>query len=197
MVKFRVHEFAERIGKSASTVRRWDREGILVAKRTPTGERYYDEADVRKALSIEVTNKVVVVYCRVSSQNQKDELKSQLQAMEQFCLGAGIAVDEWIEEIGSGLNFKRQKFLSLMSRIGLGEVSKLIIAHQDRLSRFGFDYFSHYASENGCEIIVANQQSLSPKQEMIEDLLAIVHDFSSRLDGLQKHKKILKDELKK
>lgn len=196
MTKLRVNQFASRIGKSPSTVRRWDRDGTLPAKRTASGERYYDESDIKKALGIEITDKKVVVYCRVSSTNQKDNLASQVKAMEQFCLGAGIAVDEWIEEIGSGMNFKRQKFLSLMARLGTGEIKKLIIAHKDRLSRFGFDYFEHYAINNGCEIIVANQQSLSPEQEMIEDLLTIVHSFSSRLYGLRKYKKILKDELK-
>lgn len=195
MTKFRVHEFASRIGKSASTVRRWDRVGSLPAKRTPTGERYYDDTDVRKALGIQVSERKVVVYCRVSSHSQKVDLESQVQAMESFCLGHGSAVDEWVSEIGSGLNFKRKKFLSLMSRIGAGEISHLIVAHKDRLARFGFDYFEHYAEENGCKIIVANQKSLSPEQEMVEDLLAIVHCFSSRLYGLRKYKKSLKKDL--
>lgn len=196
MTKFRVNQFASRIGKSPSTVRRWDRDGTLPAKRTASGERYYDESDIKKALGIPISNKKVVVYCRVSSANQKDDLASQIKAMEQFCLGAGIAVDEWIEEIGSGMNFKRKKFLDLMTRIGTSEVQRLIIAHKDRLSRFGFDYFEHYATSNGCEIVVANQQSLSPEQEMVEDLLTIIHSFSSRLYGLRKYKKILKDDLK-
>jgi predicted site-specific integrase-resolvase len=137
----------------------------------------------------------IVVYCRVSSQNQKDDLVSQVAAMEQFCLARGIAVDAWIKEIGGGMNFKRKAFLSLMSRIQLGEIKCLIIAHEDRLVRFGFDYFQIMARENGCEIIVANQEHLSPQHEMVEDLLAIVHTFSRRLYGLRKYKKILKESL--
>ncbi len=195
MTKFRVHQFAERIGKSVSTVRRWDREGRLKAKRTTSGERYYEESDIRQALRIDAPSGKVVVYCRVSSGGQKDDLASQVKAMEQFCLGAGIPVNEWVSEVGGGMNFKRKKFLSLMSQIGLGEISKLIVAHKDRLARFGFDYFEHYALEHGCQIIDANQQSLSPQQELVEDLLAIVHCFSSRLYGLRKHKKVIKAEL--
>ena len=196
MTKFRVNQFADRIGKSPSTVRRWDRNGRLPAKRTASGERYYDESDIKKALGIQASDQKVVVYCRVSSSNQKEDLSSQVKAMEQFCLGAGIAVDEWIEEIGGGMDFKRKKFLLLMTRIGVGEVSKLLVAHRDRLSRFGFDYFDHYAQDNGCEIIVVNQQSLSPEQEMIEDFLAVIDSFSSRLSSLRKYKKILRDDLK-
>ena len=82
-----------------------------------------------------------------------------------------------------------------MDDISLGKVSQLIIAHKDRLTRFGFDYFSHMAQTNGCEIVVINQESLSPQQEMVEDLLAIVHTFSCRLYGLRKYKKTLKKAL--
>ena len=69
-----------------------------------------------------------------------------------------------MQEIGGGMNFKRKKFLSLMSRIQTGEINKLLIAHKDRLVRFGFDYFDFMAKDNGCEIVVVNQESLSPQQ---------------------------------
>ena len=60
--------------------------------------------------------------------------------------------------------------------------------------RFGFDLFSHIAAENGCEIVVANQESLSPQQEMVEDLMAIVHTFSCRLYGMRKYHKVIKED---
>ena len=192
---YRVQEFAERIGKSTSTLRRWDREGKLPAKRSVGGHRYYDESDVRKALGIESPeqDKKSVVYCRVSSRSQLPDLKSQVEAMRQFCLGAGLAIDEWIEEIGGGMNFKRKRFLSVINRIEEGEISKLIIAHRDRLVRFGFDFFQIFAQRHGCEIVVVNQEQLSPQQEMVEDLMAIVHCFSSRLHGLRNYKKKIKE----
>ena len=79
-----------------------------------------------------------------------------------------------------------------MSRIQTSEINKLLIAHKDRLVRFGFDYFDFMAKENGCEIVVVNQESLSPQQEMVEDLMSIIHTFSCRLYGLQKYKKEIK-----
>ena len=90
---YKITEFSKRIGKSASTLRRWDDEGRLIARRTPTGQRYYDESDVRKILGIKDIERKSIVYCRVSSHNQKDDLKSQVTAMEQFCLNGGIAVE--------------------------------------------------------------------------------------------------------
>ncbi len=166
----------------------------MVAKRTPSGHRYYEESDVYSALGLElpVQDKKVVVYSRVSSRRQKDDLASQVKALEIFCLAAGIGVDEWIKEIGGGMNFKRKKFLGLLESIERRQVSKLIIAHKDRLVRFGFDYFAHFAQQHGCEILVVNQESLSPQQEMVEDLMAIVHTFSCRLYGLRKYKKQIK-----
>jgi len=70
-----------------------------------------------------------VVYCRVSRRGQEDDLERQVAAMEAYCLGAGVAVDEWRSEIGGGLDFKRPVFLSLMERI-----EERAIAHRDRLS---------------------------------------------------------------
>ena len=87
--------------------------------------------------------------------------------MEQFCLHVGVAVDEWISEIGEGMNFKRKRFLKLM----------------DDIQR-----------EAGCELIVVNQESLFPQREMVEDLLAIVHTFSFHLYDLCRYKKLLKDD---
>jgi predicted site-specific integrase-resolvase len=99
-----------------------------------------------------------------------------------------------IKEIGGGMNFKRKQFLHLLDRINRGEIERLLIAHKDRLVRFGFDLLLHLAQENGCEIVVVNQESLSPQQEMVEDLLSIVHTFSCRLYGMRKCKKQIKED---
>jgi putative resolvase len=191
---YSIGEFAKRIGRSPNTVRRWEQEGKITPKRLPSGHRYFDESDVRAMLGGPPVSRVTVVYCRVSGSGQKDDLVSQVKAMETYCLNAGVAVDEWIEEIGQGMNFKRKKFLALMDRIQHGEVERLIVAHKDRLVRFGFDLISHIAEEGGCEIVVVNQPSCSPEQEMVEDMLAIVHSFSRRLDGTGKYEQELKAE---
>jgi len=187
---YTIGEFAKRVGKSTSTLRRWDKSGELKAKRHKSGHRYYDESDVRELLNLTPLEKrKVVVYCRVSSQGQKDDLKSQSKAMETYCLAKGIAVDEWVTEIAGGMNFKRKKFLSILDQIVSGEIRHLLVAHKDRFVRFGFDLIQHLATKNGCIIEVVNQESLSPEQEMVEDLLAIVHTFSCRLYGMRKYKK--------
>jgi putative resolvase len=134
-----------------------------------------------------------VVYARVSSAGQKDDLKRQKAALEQFCIGAGKGVDEWLDDIGSGLNLKRKNFVALMKRVEQGEISEIVIAHKDRLVRFGYEWFEAYCVDHGTTLTVMNAESLSPEQEMTQDLLAIIHCFSSRLYGLRKYKKMLQE----
>lgn len=193
---YRIGEFADKVGRSTSTIRRWEREGRITAKRSSGGQRYFDESDVRAALRIDIPDKdrVTVVYCRVSSASQKDDLESQRRAMETFCLGAGVPVDEWVTEIGGGMNFKRKKFLNILDRMSDGEIKHLVVAHKDRMTRFGFDMIEHIAARNGCKITIANAESLSPQQELVADLLSIVHTFSCRIYGLRRYEKAMKSD---
>ncbi|MFC8345339.1 IS607 family transposase [Streptomyces sp. NPDC057280] len=195
--KYRIGEFATRIGRSVSTVRRWEREGRITVKRSASGQRYFDDSDVLAALNpgFDASRRSTVVYCRVSSPGQKSDLESQVKAMELFCLGAGIAVDEWISEIDTGMNLHRREFCRLMDRIEAGEISRLVIAHEDRLARFGFEFIEYLADRHGCEIVSANSELLSPRQELTEDLLVIMRTFSRRLRLLNRYEKELKAEL--
>lgn len=118
-------------------------------------------------------------------------LASQVAAMQQFCLARGVVVDEWVGEVGGG-NLRREKFLALMDAVDRGEVATLVVAHRDRLARFGFGLVEHVAVCGGCEFVVASQESLFPQQELVEDLLAIVHTFSCRLCGLRRYEKELR-----
>ncbi|MUG93002.1 IS607 family transposase [Scytonema sp. UIC 10036] len=194
MAVYRPHEFAVLIGKSTSTLRRWDREGRLPAKRGKGNQRYYIDEDIAIALNLESPSKKgkTVVYYRVSTQVQKADLEHQRQALETYAVNAGIAVDDWIKDLGSGLNFKRKNFLNLMKEVRMGEISHIIIAHKDRLCRFGFEFIEEFCSWYGCSITVVNQLTLSPQQELVEDLLAIIHCFSSRLYSLRKYKTEIK-----
>ena len=191
---YRVKEFAKLIGKSPSTLRRWEREGKIKPSRSAGNQRYYTERDLQIALNIESAEQggKTIVYCRVSSRGQLPELRHQVTAMEEFCRRRGLAVDEWSSEIGGGMNFKRKKFLKLMRQIRLGEVSTIVIAHKDRLVRFSYEFIEEFASWYGCSIIVANQESLSPQEELVNDLMAIVDTFSCRLYGLRSYKKQIK-----
>jgi len=191
-------QFAKRVGNTVKTLQRWDREGTLQAKRTNTNRRYYTEEDVHQVLRIELPpeEKISLVYCRVSSQAQKPDLRNQREVLETFTSARGISDVTYIEEVGGGMNFKRKKFRAIMSDVYAGKVGQLIVAHKDRLARFGFEHIKWCCEQHGCEVIVLNNETLSPEREMVEDLMTIVHCFSSRLYGLRNYKKTLKDALK-
>ena len=104
--------------------------------------------------------------------------RSQAEAMKEFCMANGITIDKVIKEIGRGLNFKRKKFITLLSQVMTGVVESIYVAHKDRLCRFTFDLVEQIATINGTKVIVANNDSLSPQQELVEDMMAIIHCFS-------------------
>jgi putative resolvase len=181
----RPHEFAEIAEVTVKTLHRWDKSGKLPAKRTPSNQRFYtlDDLAVAKGLQKTQSDRKNIIYCRVSSAKQKAELENQRTAMEAFFLAKGIVIDEVICEIGGGLNFKRRDFLRMLFDAIDGKVGLIGVAHKDRLCRFAFELIETLLSRNGCQLIVANQVSLSPTQELVEDMLAIVHCFSCRIYG--------------
>lgn len=193
---YSVGEFAKLVGRHPNTLQGWDRYGVLTAGRTPTGRRFYTHDQYLAYLGHKgVASRKTLVYCRVSSSAQKADLNSQCAAMEQFCLTKGLSVDELLTDIGSGLNYTRRNFLRLCEAVERNEVGTVVVAHKDRLVRFGFEWFENLCQRHHTTLLVANAQSLSPEAEMTQDLLSIVHCFSSRLYGLRKYKKTLAVEL--
>ena len=173
---------------------RWDIEGVLTACRNPKNRRYYTRDQYLQYIGIKADSKAAtVVYARVSSAARKSDMRNQIEALEGFCAAAGFSVHEWHSEIGSGLNYKRKKFNKLFLDIEMGKVSTLVVAHKDRLVRFGFEWFEVFAERHGCKIVIINQESLWPVEEVTKDLLSIIHCFSSRLYGLRKYR----DKVKK
>jgi predicted site-specific integrase-resolvase len=189
---WKIGVFAELVGVSVSTLRRWETEGRIVPERTLGNQRIYTDKhlamvkNLAKEKMVEPTKNVI--YCRVSSNSQKEDLMRQVSAMESFCLSQGMAITEVVAEIGGGLNFKRPKFLNIIKSAIAGEIKFLYVAHKDRLCRFGFELVEQIVEWGGGKIVIANAQSLSPTEELSADLLSIIHCFSSRLYGLRKYK---------
>lgn len=180
--------FGSLIGRTTNTLQRWDRTGILTAHRSLTGRRYYTHDQYLQVIGQKTKERKIVSYCRVSSSAQKKDLKAQRSAVEAFCIASGRIVHEKLEDIGSGLNYKRKNFIKILEMVEQGALSEIVIAHKDRLVRFGFEWFEKFCKDHGVSIIVMNASSLSPEAEMTKDLLSIIHCFSSRLYGLRKYK---------
>ncbi|MBA2286997.1 MAG: IS607 family transposase [Ktedonobacteraceae bacterium] len=188
-------QFGTLIGRTTNTLQKWDREGKLHAHRSPiTNRRYYTHDQYMQYRGLVAQEQgQVIVYTRVSGAAQKPDLANQINALETYCTQHSIQVDEWMSDIGSGLNYKRKHFNRLMEMVEVGRVRRVVIAHRDRLVRFGYDYFEAFCERHHTEIVVMNGESLSPEQELVHDLIAIITVFSARLHGLRSYKKVLKD----
>src|SRR6266702_7613794 len=188
-------EFGKLIGRTTNTLQKWDREGKLKAHRSPTTNRPYYTHDQYLAYRglVAPEQGLTIVYTRVSGVAQKPDLANQIRALEIYCQQHTLRVDEWLFDIGSGLNYKRKQFNRLMELIELGQVRRLLIAHRDRLVRFGYEYFEAFCERHHTEIVIIDGETLSPEQELVRDLMAIVTVFSARLHGLRSYRQVLKE----
>lgn len=194
---YKPKEFAELIGVSVKTLQRWDNDNKLKAYRTPTNRRYYTyEQYLKYTGKIDVNDKrKIVIYTRVSTSNQKEDLKNQVEFLRQYANAKGIIVDEVIEDYGSGLNYNRKKWNKLIDECMENKVKTIIISHKDRFIRFGYDWFERFLSKFEVSFIIVNNESLSPQEELVQDIISILHIFSCRIYGLRKYKnKIRKDK---
>lgn len=187
----KINEMAKRLGVSIKTLQRWDRDGILVAKRTPTDRRYYTEDQYLEYIgSTTESKRKIIAYVRVSGVNQKDDLQNQITFIRNHVNAKGEILDFVIEDIGSGLNYNRKNWNDLLlNQIPKGEIKKIYITYKDRFVRFGFDWFKRFCNHYDCEIIVINNPDTSPQKELVDDLISIIHVFSCRIYGLRKYKK--------
>ena len=187
----RLNEMAKRLNVSVKTLQRWDREGILVAKRTPTDRRYYTEDQYLEYIGSSTKSKrKTIAYARVSSVNQKDDLQNQITFIRNYVNAKGEILDDVIEDIGSGLNYNRKHWNDLLlNQIPKGEIETIYITYKDRFVRFGFDWFERFCNHYNCEIVIINNPDTSPQKELIDDLISIIHVFSGRIYGLRKYKK--------
>lgn len=176
-------------GLSPNTLRKYADNGTFKVKRIGKGQRLFEVADLLQYKSPNSGGNPVVCYCRVSSAKQRDDLARQVVFMREQYPNASI-----IQDVGSGLNLKRKGLQTILQRLLQGDKFTLVVAHRDRLCRFGFELFEFLFEQNGGEIVVLNKSEVSPQQELTEDLLAILHAFSCRMHGLRRYANQIKED---
>lgn len=180
----RTKDAAELLGIHPQTLRRWEKEGKIEPQRV-NNQRRYLLTDIKRLKGDggnNTDNKRNIIYGRVSSRKQSEDLSRQIEFMQKI-----FPDYEVITDIGSGVNFKRQGLQTLLERICKGEIGKIAIAYKDRLARIGFELFEEICKIFGCEIIIVNNIETSPENELVEDLIAITTSFSARIHGLRKY----------
>lgn len=184
---YSINKFSKLIGRTPQTLRNWDKSGRLKPVHLGgNGYRYYSQEQLNEILDIK-SNKKVIGYCRVSSSKQKDDLQRQVDSMEKY-LNSLDTEYEIIQDVGSGINYKKKGLRYLIEKITNKEVSKVVVFYKDRLLRFGFELVEYFAELNDCEIEVLDNVEKSDEQELVEDLIQIVTVFSCRLQEKRANK---------
>ena len=196
ITNYKPKDFAELLGVSVKTLQRWDRDGILKANRTPTDRRYYTYDQYLQFKGIQTENDIrdTVIYARISTRNQKDDLQNQVEFLKQFCNAKGIIVNQCIEDFGSGLNYNRKKWNKLLDEVMENKIKTIVISNKDRFIRFGYDWFEKFCEKFNTKIIIVNNETLSPNEELVQDIISILHVFSCRLYGLRKYKNQIEED---
>ncbi len=196
ITNYKPKDFAELLNVSVKTLQRWDRDDVLKAFRTPTDRRYYtyDQYLEYKGINNVNDNKKKVIYTRVSANNQKDDLKNQVKFLLDFANAKGIIIDETIEDIGSGLNYNRKNWNKLIEHCMENKIDSIMITHKDRFIRFGYEWFERFLGKFNVKIIVVNNETLSPNEELVQDIISILRVFSCKIYGMRKYKKKIEED---
>jgi putative resolvase len=187
MKHVKLKQAVELTGLHPNTLRKYANEGKITTIRTPYGQRLFD---CESFLAAPRTDKVIL-YCRVSSAKQRKDLDSQIASLVSLYPQAEV-----IKDIGSGLNYKRKGLKAILERASSPDKFTLVVAHKDRLARFGVELIEHMLAVNGCQLLVLNDEvrKSDPQRELTEDLLAIIHIFSCRLYGQRRYSNNQKQE---
>ncbi|RQD74777.1 MAG: IS607 family transposase [Candidatus Syntrophonatronum acetioxidans] len=183
-----IKEAAEFLGVAESTLRRWEKEGKLEPERTKGGHRRYSKEKLIALKDKKQNKKLTIGYCRVSSSDQKEDLKKQVENVSNYCIANGYQF-RIIEDLGSGLNYKKKGLKELLALIENREIDRIVIYYKDRLIRFGYEMLEDICKLNGVEIeIINHSEDKTYEEELVEDVLSIITVFSSKLYGSRSHK---------
>lgn len=195
-----IGEAAKVLGVTTTTLRNWDKNGLLHPdEHTRGGNRRY-KLESLKNINPDVRYKTddlkTIAYARVSSHDQKEDLARQVAVLEAYCAKHGFEY-EVIQDLGSGMNYYKKGLTKLLNLILDGQVKRLVLTHKDRLLRFGAELVFAICEAKEVEVIIINkgEENVRFEEELAKDVLEIITVFSARLYGSRsnKNKKLLED----
>ena len=169
----KLSDWAARQGISYTTAWRWTKDDVMPVpwRKTPTGmilvDVEHDEAPARVAL-----------YARVSSHDQRNDLARQLARLSAYAAEHELHVVASVGEVGSGLNGKRRKLLSLLAD---KSISAIVVEHRDRFARFGSEYLEAALGASGRRRIVIDPSEM--KDDLVQDMISVLTSFCARMYG--------------
>lgn len=198
-----VAEASKICGMHPHTLRKYSNEGKIKSYKTPSGQTKFDKQYLEEMCNVaSITEKIPkidrvnYIYTRVSTKKQKDDLQRQID----FIRKRRPEYDTYttLSDIASGINFKRKGLETILDSCLQGSIGELVIAHRDRLSRFGFELIKLFVEKSGGKLTVLDdERNKSSEQELSEDLLSIIHIYSCRQMGKRSYQVKNIDEITK
>lgn len=168
-----------------TTLRDWADNGKIQFTKTKGGHRRYQvdrEEYLRKNKKAPTNPYAKIIYTRVSSHKQQQDLFRQIQFLQKQYPDHKV-----ISDIGSGLNYERKGFKTVLEQLFRGNIEVVMVAYRDRWCRFGFELFQWMFRQHGAQLMVHNSSDQSPELEMAEDILSIITVFSAKYHGSRKY----------
>ena len=176
----KLSQYAKQQGISYRTALRWFRDGTIQGYQAPSGTIIVTERE-----QVQHVSEKVAIYARVSSSEHRENLERQAERLSQYCTVRGYPVALVVKEIASGVNDSRPKLLSLLKDT---RITRVVVEHRDRLTRFGFHYIDALFSVQGRVIEVVNPAE-NDKEELLADLASIIYSFCARIYGQRRAKR--------
>jgi len=176
----KLSKWCKKQGVTLTTGYNWFHAGhIPNARQLPTGTILVDEPETNN-----IKDKNVVIYARVSSNKQKNDLERQVKRLKEYCENKEYLVAKSYKEVASGMNDKRRELWRMLDY----NPSVIVVEHKDRLTRFGFEYLKGLLKKQNCVIEIVNQDTEN-EEDMIKDLISIITSFCARIYGLRRGKR--------
>jgi putative resolvase len=132
--------------------------------------------------------KKTLCYARVSSHDQKKDLETQVDKLKNYCIDNKIENFEVIQDLGSGLNYKKKGFKQLLNLILNQHIDHLILNHKDRLLRFGSEIIFSICQFFNIKVTIIEKQDVDFENELVQNVIEIMTVFTSKLYGRRSHK---------
>jgi len=176
-----------------ATLTSYIKSGKITGTKLENGYYDYNEESIYNFFNKQYPfiNRVNIIYARVSTYKQKNDLNNQVSQLIEYCLNNNIQYDKVYQEIASGINFDRNNFSQIVKLVINNKINNIYITYKDRISRLSFITLEKMFKQFGTNIIVINNTiNNTEEDDLFEELINIIHLFSTKIYS-KRHKKIL------
>ena len=172
-----------------TTLYNYTKDNVIKTTKLSNGYYDYDEQSVLKF--IKKDNRINVLYARVSTYKQKNDLSNQIEKLQTYCTNNNINIEYTYSEIASGIDLDRTELSKLLGDVFTHKIKNIYISNKDRLTRLSFKTLETLLKKFNTNIIVINDHhNKTNDNEIFEELISLMHIFSTTMYSNRRKNKI-------